>query len=102
MKHGFSLPLIRGLILIVLSFRWMNAAPVTGNPHQFYVDSVAGDDANTLRVDVNSHLPQQLSWTNLDGAILEETYYDWRKIDGVLWWFTWRGREMEISLLMCG
>jgi Right handed beta helix region len=47
MKHEFSLPLLAGLILIALSVRSANEQPVTGNPQQYYVDSVAGNDANT-------------------------------------------------------
>jgi hypothetical protein len=40
-----------------------------------------------LTVDMKSHLPAKLSWRNLDGAMLEETYFDWREINGTMWWF---------------
>jgi hypothetical protein len=41
----------------------------------------------TLTVDLHNWLPKRLSWRNLDGAILEETYYDWQKVGGVMMWF---------------
>ena len=41
----------------------------------------------TLIVDPNTYLPLKLSWTNVDGAVLEETYSDWRRIGDVMWWF---------------
>jgi hypothetical protein len=41
----------------------------------------------TLTVDPHSWLPRRLAWRNLDGAIMEETYSDWRKIGGVMTWF---------------
>jgi hypothetical protein len=39
-----------------------------------------------LRIDPSTHLPQAISWTNSDGAQLEETYSNWRQSAGVLWW----------------
>jgi DNA-directed RNA polymerase subunit RPC12/RpoP len=39
-----------------------------------------------LKVDPSTHLPQAISWTNSDGAELEETYSNWRQSAGVLWW----------------
>ncbi len=41
----------------------------------------------TLTADLSRYLPRSLSWRNLDGAVLEETYSDWRKVAGVMWWF---------------
>lgn len=50
---------------------------------------VSDENHNSVRVtiDSNSHLPQRVSWTNLDGATLEEVYSDWRTVNGTLWWF---------------
>ena len=45
------------------------------------------NNSATLTVDVSNHLPKKLAWRNLDGAILEETYSDWRRIGDVMWWF---------------
>jgi hypothetical protein len=39
-----------------------------------------------LKIDPSTHLPQAISWTNSDGAELEETYSDWRQSAGILWW----------------
>jgi|GEM_PF-3341014 len=44
-------------------------------------------DSATLTVDMSNHLPKKLTWRNLDGAVLEETYSDWRKIGDLMWWF---------------
>lgn len=53
----------------------------------------------TLTVDLRSYLPRSLSWRNLDGALLEETYSDWQKIGGVMWWFHMtRSRDGETFL----
>ncbi len=53
----------------------------------------------TLTVDVGSYLPRTLSWRNLDGAMLEETYSGWRMISGVMWWFHMtRSREGQTFL----
>lgn len=40
-----------------------------------------------VTVDLRSNLPRRLTWRNLDGALLEEAYSDWREIGGVMWWF---------------
>jgi hypothetical protein len=56
-------------------------------------------DRATLTVDPSSHLPQRLSWRNLDGSILEETYSDWRTVGGVMWWFHMtRARDGNVFL----
>jgi hypothetical protein len=39
-----------------------------------------------LKVDPSTHLPQAITWTNFDGAELEETYSNWRQAAGILWW----------------
>jgi hypothetical protein len=55
----------------------------------------------TLTVDLSSHLPTKLSWRNLDGAILEETYSHWRRISGTMWWFQMtRARNGQIFLMV--
>jgi len=38
-----------------------------------------------LTVDQSSYLPQKLARRNLDGAILEETYSNWRRVDDLMW-----------------
>jgi hypothetical protein len=38
-------------------------------------------------VDPVSLLPKQINWTNLDGAQLQEVYWDWRLNANVMWWF---------------
>ena len=43
-------------------------------------------DVAALTVDPDTHLPQKLAW-NSNGAMLEETYSDWRTINGISWWF---------------
>jgi hypothetical protein len=50
---------------------------------------ISDDSHNSVRltIDLNSYLPQRISWTNLDGATLEESYSDWRTINGTLWWY---------------
>lgn len=50
---------------------------------------ISDENHNSVRltIDLNSHLPQKVSWTNLDGATLEEAYSDWRTVNGTLWWF---------------
>jgi hypothetical protein len=50
---------------------------------------ITDENHNSVRltINLNSHLPQKISWTNLDGATLEETYSDWRPVNGTLWWF---------------
>jgi hypothetical protein len=44
------------------------------------------NDRILLKVDPLSHLPQTITWMNLDGSELEETYSDWRQSAGVMWW----------------
>lgn len=44
------------------------------------------NDRVFLKVDPSTHLPQAISWMNLDGSDLEETYSNWRHSAGVLWW----------------
>ena len=44
------------------------------------------NDRVFLRVDPSTHLPEAITWMNLDGAELEETYSDWRQYAGMLWW----------------
>ncbi len=39
-----------------------------------------------LKVDPATHLPQAVSWTNPDGAVLVETYSNWRQGAGIMWW----------------
>jgi len=39
-----------------------------------------------LKIDPSTHLPQAISWTNSDGAELDETYSNWRQAAGILWW----------------
>jgi hypothetical protein len=50
---------------------------------------IADENHNIVRltINLNSRLPQKVSWINLDGATLEETYSDWRPVNGTLWWF---------------
>ena len=45
---------------------------------------ISDEDHNSVRltIDLNSHLPKKVSWTNLDGATLEEAYSDWRTVNG--------------------
>jgi hypothetical protein len=43
-------------------------------------------DRLVLKVDPSTHLPQAITWTNFDGAELQETYSNWRQSAGVLWW----------------
>lgn len=53
----------------------------------------------TLTVELASYLPRTLSWRNLDGTVLEETYSDWRVVSGVMWWFHMtRSREGQTFL----
>jgi hypothetical protein len=62
---------------------------------------ISDENHNSVRltIDLNSHLPQKIAWTNLDGATLEETYSDWRPINGTLWWFHMtRSREGAVFL----
>jgi len=44
------------------------------------------NDRVFLKVDSSTHLPQAISWMNLDGSELQETYSNWRYSSGVLWW----------------
>jgi hypothetical protein len=44
------------------------------------------DDRVLLKVDPSTHLPQAITWINIDGAELQETYSNWRQSAGVLWW----------------
>jgi hypothetical protein len=57
------------------------------------------NDTARLTIDLSTYLPEKLAWTNRDGATLEETYSDWRSINGVLWWFQMtRSRDGVIFL----
>jgi hypothetical protein len=40
-----------------------------------------------MTVDPISLLPKQINWTNLDGAELQEVYWDWRPNASIMWWF---------------
>ena len=44
------------------------------------------NDRVFLKVDPSTHLPQAISWMNLDGSELEESYSNWRQYAGMLWW----------------
>ncbi len=44
------------------------------------------NDRVFLKLDPSTHLPQAITWMNLDGSELEETYSNWRQYAGILWW----------------
>jgi hypothetical protein len=43
------------------------------------------NDRVFLKVDPSTHLPQAMTWMNLDGSELEETYSNWRQSAGIMW-----------------
>lgn len=44
------------------------------------------NDRVFLKIDPSTHLPQAITWMNLDGSELEETYSNWRQSAGIMWW----------------
>lgn len=44
------------------------------------------NDRVFLKIDPSTHLPQAITWMNLDGSELEETYSDWGQSAGIMWW----------------
>jgi hypothetical protein len=44
------------------------------------------NDRVFLKVDPSTHLPQAMTWMNLDGSELEEAYSNWRQSAGIMWW----------------
>ena len=79
-----------------MSFRVLNTLLLSDDDKERSVRLVGSDgllfsdkynNSATLTVDMSNHLPKELAWRNLDGAILEETYSDWRRIGDVMWWF---------------
>ena len=55
-------------------------------PDTLLISDIHGNSV-VLTVDLRSYLPLRVAWRNLDGALLEETYGDWKRIDGVMCWF---------------
>jgi serine/threonine protein kinase len=90
--------LFRNLIPLVLCDKDPHCSAHLAAPETI-VFSDEHHDVAKLSLNMNTHLPERLTWTNLDGAILEETYSDWRRVGGVMWWFHMtRARDGNIFL----
>jgi len=79
-----SMP-FRSLPALLLSDDDPQRTVVLAGPSTLLIADNHGDRV-FLKVDPSTHLPQAISWTNFDGAELEETYSNWRQSAGVLWW----------------
>jgi hypothetical protein len=79
-----SMP-FRSLPSLLLSDDDPQRTVVLAGPSTLLIADNHGDRV-FLRVDPSTRLPQVITWTNSDGAELEETYSNWRQAAGILWW----------------
>jgi hypothetical protein len=79
-----SLP-FRSLPTLLLSDDDPQRTVVLAGPSTLLIANNHGDRV-FLKVDPSTYLPQAISWMNVDGAELDETYSNWRQAAGVLWW----------------
>jgi hypothetical protein len=75
----------RSLPTLLLSDDDPQRTVVLAGPSTLLIADNHGDRV-FLRVDPSTYLPQAISWMNVDGAELDETYSNWRQAAGVLWW----------------